>query len=79
MPKKKSKKKTEKKAKRRVVLGEGHPWFFSSDKRHTDSVYLTEKPVASFILARGGETTVGIDWDDLGNWNRVRLVIEVLE
>ena len=61
-----------KKKVRRVVLGVGHPWFAH---KHTniafDSVYLTPRAgVAGSVPFR--PTAVG-------NWNKVRLVLEVLE
>lgn len=71
---------TKKRKVKRVVLGEGHPWYFTSTPRSGfyDSVQLTQKPVASSILFRGGETLVPLDWGGTGNWNRVRLVLEIL-
>ena len=67
-------------SKRRIVLGKGHPWFFSSatSPNQMDCIQLTQKPVAQSILLRGGEKTVPLQWKNLGNWNRVRLVIEVI-
>ena len=67
---------TKKRKVKRVVLGEGHPWYFTSTPRggFYDSVLLTQEPVAS----RGGETLVPLDWGGTGNWNRVRLVLEIL-
>lgn len=44
-----------------------------------DAIQLTETPVAGSILLRGGETTVPFKFDDVGNWNRARLVLEILK
>lgn len=73
--------KKKKKAIQRIVLGEGHPWYSASRSAGNlyDCVQLTEKPVAESILLRGGETTVPFEYGDTGNYNRVRLVLEVLE
>ena len=62
---------------KRVVLGEGHPWF--SGKSGYTNVQLTKEPVASSILMRGGEQLVELRFKNIGNWNRVRLVLEVLD
>ena len=64
---------------RRIVLGIGHPWYFSSTGCLYDCIKLTEKPVAQSILLRGGEKTVPLIGGDTGNWNKVRLVLEILE
>lgn len=66
---------------RRVVLGVGHPWFFVSQRGNVgyDTIYLTTAPVAQNILARGGEKLVPFKFSDVGNWNKVRLVLEVLK
>ena len=65
---------------KRIVLGEGHPWYFSTVKGGSyDAVQLTGEPVAASILLRGGEKTVPLKYSGTGNWNRVRLVLEVLE
>lgn len=65
---------------KRVVLGEGHPWYSSSVRGGTyDNVQLTTKPVNVSILLRGNELTVPLKFDGTGNWNRVRLVLEILE
>ena len=67
---------------RRVVLGVGHPWF-SAEKcgggYSYNGVRLTEKPVAASILMRGGEKLVDFKFSDVGNWNKVRLVLEVIK
>jgi hypothetical protein len=64
---------------RRVVLGEGHPWFSTTRGHGTfDTVQLTVDRVAESILLRGGEKLVPFKCGGVGNWNRVRLVLEVL-
>jgi hypothetical protein len=70
-----------KKKPRRVVLGVGYPWF-SVDRAGRiayDSVKLTTKPVCNSILFRGKVETVGFKFRDVGNWNKVRLVLEILK
>ena len=64
---------------KRVVLGTGHPWYSSSKGGIYDRVELTTKPVAESILLRGGEETVPLELGDTGNWNKVRLVLEILK
>ncbi|MDZ4250405.1 MAG: hypothetical protein U0990_09980 [Candidatus Nanopelagicales bacterium] len=66
---------------KRVVLGVGYPWFssLSNTVHYYDSVQLTARPVAASILLRGGEQTVSLHQKGVGNWNKVRLVLEVLE
>lgn len=66
---------------KRVVLGVGHPWFayHARGEGGYDTVYLTAQPIATSILCRGGEKIVGLDIKDVGNWNKVRLVLEVLK
>lgn len=64
---------------RRVVLGVGHPWFSEvSAAGSWQSVRLTKTAVHPSILLRS------FDWQNikaggLGNWNKIRLVAEVLE
>jgi len=66
---------------RRVVLGVGHPWF-DRFKDHSGcgwrSVSLTKTAVSASILLRAFDWAE-IDTKGLGNWNRVRLVAEVLK
>ena len=64
---------------RRVVLGVGYPWYVGLRQAQYDSVQLLVKPVAQSILLRGGETTIPLKYSGTGNWNKVRLVLEVLE
>lgn len=66
------------KKRKRIVLGEGHPWFCSSDGVY-DAIQLTKNRVAQSILLRGDEKTVPLELGNLGNWNRIRLIAEVIE
>jgi hypothetical protein len=63
---------------KRVVLGEGHPWFSEFDRTGYTAIQLTVDPVAASILLRGGEKNVNLKTGGLGNWNRIRLVAEIL-
>lgn len=56
---------------RRVVLGEGHPWFFFqvNGKALTAVGLTTEHQVPEWVK---------IDTRGLGNWNRIRLIAELL-
>lgn len=63
---KRTKPKPKAKKPRRVVLGVGHPWFSLT------TVALTKAPVHESILLR-------LSWKNLGNWNKIRLVAEVLK
>ena len=57
---------------RRVVLGVGHPWFFSKAQGVMfDAVYLTEHA--------GTGDSVAFKFRNVGNWNKVRLVLEILK
>lgn len=59
-----------KKKVRRVVLGVGAPWFFDGNNLHVMKLY-NEPGVfhdPKWINPKG-----------LGNWNKIRLVAEVLE
>ena len=60
-----------KKKPRRVVLGVGHPWFNRSLSQWT-SVSLTKASAPPFDW-------VGLQFGDLGNYNKIRLVAEVLK
>ena len=66
---------------KRVVLGTGHPWFFNRHKGGLmyTAVELTTKPVQESILLRGGEEHVDLAIHDVGNWNKCRLVLEILK
>jgi len=76
--KRKSPRRKSRLALRRVVLGTGHPWFSTRDGGEYTTVTLTRHPVAQSILLREFDW-VPIKFSDIGNWNRVRLVIEVLD
>lgn len=56
---------------RRVVLGVGHPWFLEPTQIGRTHLCLSSKP--------GGYADIGLKFGDLGNWNKVRLVLEVLK
>lgn len=67
-----------KKKPRRVVLGIGHPWFTAIDDGMYARVALTRVPVSNSILLREFQW-VPIKFREVGNWNKVRLVLEVLK
>lgn len=72
--------KTNRKKPRRVVIGVGHPWYSRSPgSKDYDRIQLTVLPVAPSILLRGGEKTVVLSPKNTGNWNKVRLIMEVLK
>lgn len=57
---------------RRVVLGVGNPWF--SHKHSSiefDCVYLTP--------GAGAAGSIPLKFRNVGNWNKVRLVLEILK
>ena len=60
-----------KKKPRRVVLGVGHPWFYHVGMGFYDKVALT----SSQNKWPAKELNLG----NLGNWNKIRLVAEVLK
>ena len=64
---------------KRVVLGVGHPWFSSrpGEADYTD-IALTKRPVAASLVLRNFEW-VGLEYANVGNWNKARLVLEILE
>ena len=72
------KKKAKPKKPRRVVLGVGHPWFTAIDDSLYARVALTRTPVAQSILLRQFDW-LPLKFRNLGNWNRIRLVAEVLK
>jgi hypothetical protein len=67
----KPKKPPKKRRPRRVVLGVGHPWFNLSPGAGRTHVSLSAKPNTL--------SDVVLNFRDLGNYNRVRLVAEVLK
>ena len=69
MTKPKPKKPTKKRKPRRVVLGVGHPWFVGTPCR---GLIMYKHPVGKWEYAT-------LKHQDLGNWNRIRLVAEVIE
>jgi hypothetical protein len=70
---------TKKKAKRKIILAVGHPWYSGWRDGGYTSLQLTRKPVASSLLLRGGEELCPLKHGDTGNYNKVRLVMEILE
>jgi hypothetical protein len=66
-------KKVKPKAKpRRVVLGVGHPWFSGSENVQYAKVGLT-------VGAQAVWRWIPLRFKNLGNWNKIRLVAEVLK
>ena len=70
-----AKKPKPKKKPRRVVLGVGHPWFYIGKE---GAMGLTVGPVNPSILLRVFSWRQ-IEPSGLGNWNKIRLVAEVLK
>ena len=71
-PKKRAKRKP-----RRVVLGVGHPWFFVEPSGEG-----MKGQFCAMFLTRAHQVFTDcpvIDPDGLGNWNKIRLVAEVLK
>ena len=70
------KSKPAKKKPRRVVLGVGHPWFFAG-------VTIAGRDQAIGMYLMPGHHVFSdlkaIDPKGLGNWNKIRLVAEVLK
>lgn len=67
---------------KRIILGIGYPWYSTTQtKGHGyTKLQLTKTPVPQSILLRQGkEELVEFDPQGTGNWNKVRLVMEVLE
>ena len=58
---------------RRIVLGVGHPWFFEGTDLHVLRLY--KQPKQPGVFHEG----VTLNTGSCGNWNKVRLVIEVLK
>lgn len=58
---------------KRIVMGEGHPYYFAKDAKADwgTAVCLTKERIPSEL--------VRLKWGETGNWNRVRLVLEVIE
>lgn len=70
------------KVKKRIVLGVGHPWYSRTETKGNayTKLQMTKTPVPFSILERQGkEELVEFDPQGTGNWNKVRLVLEVLE
>ena len=60
-----------KKKVRRIVLAVGHPWFYTAWAGTFDRVAITKERNGHAIRLR---VPAGI-----GNWNKVRLVLEIVE
>ena len=56
---------------RRVILGVEHPWFLINGTVGRTHICLSSKP--------NEDADVVLKFRDLGNWNRIRLVAEVLK
>lgn len=57
---------------RRIILGTGYPWFFTQDGKST--------PYDSMSLySESRKTAVPLKIKDLGNFNKIRLIAEVIE
>ena len=70
-----------KKKLRRVVLGVGYPWYSATEGKGYGftNLQMTETPVPQSILLRQGkEKLIEFDPQGTGNWNKVRLVLEIL-
>lgn len=68
--------KKQKKVKKRFVMGEGYPWYFMAggvSRGLYDALTLYKKPLNE------KSERIPLFWSDTGNWNRVRIVCEVLE
>lgn len=73
-----------KRVKKRFVMGEGYPWYFTADKSGRglyDALTLYTEPLHGYILLRRHEkkNRVPLFHSDTGNWNKVRIICEVLE
>ena len=73
-----------KKVKKRFVMGEGYPWYFTADESGRgfyDALTLYKEPLANSILLRrhDKEKRIALFHSDTGNWNKVRIICEVLE
>ena len=66
-----ARKKATKKKPRRIVLAVGHPWFYTAYAGTFDKIGMT--------LSRHGHAMRLRVPANIGNWNRARLVIEILE
>ena len=67
---------------KRIVLGVGYPWYSTTPTKGNGftKLQMTKTPVPQSILLRQGkEELVEFDPQGTGNYNKVRLVLEVLE
>ncbi len=67
---------------KRIVLGVGHPWYSreikGSEGWSYDHVSLTPEPIVSSLVVSVWKT-VPLNTGGTGNWNKVRLVLEILK
>lgn len=66
---------------KRVVLGVGHPWYSGNGPEGTYAdVRLYKECLATSILFRTHDKAniAGISPNGTGNWDRIRLVAEIL-
>lgn len=76
--------KARKKIKKRFVMGEGYPWYFMAkggNRGLYDALTLYKEPLNDSILLRRDkqENRIPLFWSDTGNWNKVRIICEVIE
>lgn len=67
---------------KRIVLGTGYPWYSTTETKGCGytKLQMTKTPVPESILLRQGkEELVNFEIQGTGNWNKVRLVLEVLK
>lgn len=66
---------------KRVVLAVGYPWYWGMENQSIKytNLQMTKIPVSKSILFRGKEKLLEFDPQGTGNWNKCRLVLEILE
>jgi hypothetical protein len=65
---------------KRIVLGIGHPWYSEWIDGGFTVLQMTVTPVPQSILARQGkEKLVEFKTEGTGNYNKCRLVLEILK
>ena len=73
-----------KRVKKRFVMGEGYPWYFTADRSGRglyDALTLYSEPLQNSIIFRKHEkkNRISLFHSDTGNWNKVWIICEVLE
>lgn len=70
-----------KKAKKikRVILGVGYPWYKCEENGCFTSLVLYVEPLHSSIMCRVPGHTVELTPKGTGNWNKIRLIAEVIK